>query len=128
MKTSTLLPTLTTILGVDTDVCKNLHCKFAILHINRTYNFRKFYLLEERQLTLLGKRHWREGWKKASKMTWGWKERLEEWETINWWWLWLINKFLMKNMLLRMTLHKKIMKKILKSQEAGNLNKNKKVL
>ena len=92
MKTLNLRTILMTILGIRTDLYKKFHCKFAIFDINRMNNLGKFYLLEEKLSTQMGKRHSSCGWKKASKGTWDWNDELEAWEMAFWSdFDWLIN-------------------------------------
>ena len=121
-KTWNMRPTLMIILGFEIDIHKKIQVKLAILNIRRMIKIRKFYLLEERQQTQMGKRHWTCGRKNISKATWDRREWLEEREMTNLWWLRLINWFLLVNMLSRLILHKKFMMKFLKAIKTKNLN------
>ena len=127
-KTLDLLTKHMTILGFETYLHKNFHCKFAILDINRMIKFRKFYLLEEWELAQKGKRHWRMGCMETSNEAWNWLEWLAERKKTRMRWLWLINWFLLGNMLLWPTSHKKSKMKILKANLIKNLNIIKNVL
>ena len=111
-KTFHLQPTHEIILRFDANQHKIFLCKLAILHINRTIKFRFFYLLEDHESALMGKRHWGGGDRKAIDKTWEWKERRKEQERTKIHWLWLINWFLMRNMPLHLNPHKKFMMKI----------------
>ena len=119
-ETLDMRPTLTIILGLEIGQHKKVQVKLAILNINRMIKIRKFYLLEERQQTQMGKRHWSCGRMNFSKATWDRRDWLEEWEMANLWWLGLINWFLLVNMLPWSTLHKKFMIKNL----LGIMNKD----
>ena len=119
-KTTDLQPALMTILGLDTSLHKKSLCKLAILHINRMIKFRKIYLLEERHQEQMGKRHWSWGWVKTSDGTWDQIAWIEERELNNFD-CWLINWLLMVEMLLRLTSHKNLMIKILKTYKNKNL-------